>query len=186
MLHLSHPTIHEITMHDPHQLLPYAYRAASTVARSQLLAEEAGERAIHLLTLAVLDGSPPEHPKAWLRVVARRSASALLRSEWARTRSMSPEEISDRQAPYRQPRTTRTEFVCERIESTLTQRQRDALHAALTCNSTHAAARSCAMPPRDFRRCLGSICRRARQALEHDPFEDPFSDDANVQFALGR
>ena len=64
-----------------HSLLPIAYRAAAQVARSRLLAEEAGERALHLLTLSLIQGDPPEHPKAWLRSVAKRSACALLKSE---------------------------------------------------------------------------------------------------------
>lgn len=173
-------------MHDnPHDLLPIAYRAAAAVARSRVLAEEAGERAIHLLTLALLDGSPPDHPKAWLRVVARRSASALLRSEWARTRSIGHDEMQLHQAPYRRPKGAGTQFVRDRVAPYLAPRQRDALEAALTCNTTHAAARSCGMPPRDFRRYLSTICRKARAAFERDPIEDPFGDDAAVQFQLG-
>ncbi|HEB52170.1 MAG TPA: hypothetical protein ENI87_02825, partial [bacterium] len=75
-------------------MLPIAYRAAVQVVQSPILAEEASERAIHQLMLEMLAGSPPQSPKAWLRVVARRSACALLRSEWARTRSMDLEEVA--------------------------------------------------------------------------------------------
>lgn len=172
-------------MHDPYQLLPVAYRAASAVARSRILAEEAGERAVHLLTLAVLEGSPPDHPEAWLRVVARRSATALLRSEWARTRPVAPEELAAQPACYQPPPAPRTEFVREQIAETLTPRQQDALRAALSCNTTRAAARCCNMPPRDFRRYLVTISRKAQKALEGREFEDRFADDANVQFQLG-
>ncbi len=172
-------------MHDPYQLLPVAYRAAAAVAGSRVLAEEAGERAVHLLTLAVLEGSPPDHPVAWLRVVARRSACALLRSDWARTRPVAQEELLTREASYQQPPTPEREFVRERIADGLSPRQRDALGAALSCNTTRAAARCCGMPPRDFRRYLDTISRKAQHALEGHEFEDRFADDANVQFQLG-
>ena len=172
-------------MHNPHELLPVAYRAAAAVANSRVLAEEAGERAIHLLTLAMLEGSPPQHPKAWLRVVARRSASALLRSEWARTRTIAYEEMLKQHAPYQRPPGAGTQYVRERVASQLSPRQRDALQAALTCNSTHAAARSCGMPPRDFRRYLGTICRKARHVVQDQPLQDPFCDDPAVLFRLG-
>src|SRR5688572_27117631 len=102
-------------MEDPHALLPIAYRAAARVVRSRVLAEEAGERALHLLTLALLNGSPPEHPKAWLRSVARRSACALLRSDWARTRSVDCADLQARPAPYRIPRGVGFDFVRERL-----------------------------------------------------------------------
>jgi predicted RNA polymerase sigma factor len=78
---------------DPHSLLPVAYRAALQVVRSPVLAEEASERAIHQLTVAYLEGTPPDSPKAWLRTVARRSACAILRSEWARTRAVDLEGV---------------------------------------------------------------------------------------------
>ncbi len=81
-------------LQDPYSLLPIAYRAACQVVESPVLAAEASERAVHQLTLAVLDGCPPQSPKAWLRVVARRSACALLRSEWARTRSMDLADVA--------------------------------------------------------------------------------------------
>ena len=46
-----------------------ALRAASQVVRNPILAEEASERAIYQLTVALLDGSPPDYPEAWLRTV---------------------------------------------------------------------------------------------------------------------
>ncbi len=153
---------------DPHSLLPVAYRAAVQVVHSPVLAEEASERAIYQLTLAVLGGSPPQRPKAWLRVVARRSACALLRSEWARQCTMDLSHIAGPQADYA-TRSARSDWVREDLSTTLTPRQRDALDAAMTCNTTRAAARSCGMQPRDFRRSLGSISRRARTLLADDP-----------------
>ncbi len=171
-------------MPDPHSLLPVAYRAAASVIRSRLLAEEASERAIHLLTLATLQGCPPHHPEAWLRVVARRSACAILRSAWARTQAVDQEEIQARQAPYRQPRPLAADVVRERLQSTLTPRQRAAFEAAMSCNSTRAAAKRCGMQPRDFRRNLGAISRKARQSLTTRDTVDDYEDDVGVQFRL--
>lgn len=171
-------------MQDPHRLLPIAYRAAARVVRCPLLAEEAGERALHQLTLAILDGFVPTHPEAWLRVVARRSACALLRSEWGRTRGIEPDEIRAHQAPYRDPRPVAGDFVRERVDASLTARQRAAFDAALTCNTTREAARTCGMQPRDFRRYLGAISRKARTAFECHSFTDAFADDPAVQFRL--
>lgn len=171
-------------MHDPHKLLPLAYRAASRVLRSQVLAEEAGERAVHLLTLAVLDGTAPQFPKAWLCTVARRSACAMLRSEWARTHSLSPDEVVRCAAPFRPYRGAEVDMVRERVARSLSPRQRDALRAALSSNTTHAAARRCGMPVRDFRRYLGAISRKARRAFAVHEVDDPFADDPAVQFRL--
>ena len=158
-------------MHNPHELLPFAYRAAATVTRCHVLAEEAGERALHLLTLALLDGTPPRHPRAWLRVVARRSACALLRSE-GRTRRVSPSELHEYPAHFRRRDGFGVQFVREHLAPRLTVRQREALDAALSCNTTHSAARSCGMPPRDFRRYLDTISRRARAILREDGCRD--------------
>ena len=171
-------------MHDPHKLLPVAYRAAATIVRSPVLAEEAGERAVHLLTLAVLDGHPPHHPAAWLKVVARRSACSLLRSEWARTQAIADDDLADQQAPSRPPRPTAADLVREQVHARLTLRQQQALTAALSCNGTRAAARSCGMQPRDFRRYLSRISGKARRALECHPAHDDFADDPCVQFRL--
>jgi DNA-directed RNA polymerase specialized sigma24 family protein len=161
---------------DPHTLLPIAYRAATRVIRNRVLAEEAGERALHLLTLAMLQGYPPHHPEAWLRVVARRSACALLRSEWARTRCIDANEIPARQPAYKR-RASGSALVRECLQGMLSPRQQDALDAALHHNSTRAAARSCGMQPRDFRRSLFAISRKAREAVRRHPGADPFGDD---------
>jgi len=155
-------------LQDPHSLLPVAYRAASQVVQSPVLAEEASERAIYQLTLACLEGSPPQSPKAWLRTVARRSACAILRSEWARTQAMDLEGVAGNQRTA-SAAPDQSAWVRENLEPVLTPRQRDALRAAISCNTTRAAARSCGMEPRDFRRSLTSISRRARQLLRHDP-----------------
>lgn len=171
-------------IHDPHTLLPIAYRAAERIIRSRVLAEEAGERALHLLTLAMLQGCPPHHPEAWLRVVARRSACALLRSERARTRCIDAEEVLDRQADYRQPRANGSDLVRDCLQGRLSPRQQDALDAAMRCSSTRAAARSCGMQPRDFRRYLGAISRKARHAFACRPAIDCFADDPAVQLRL--
>lgn len=153
---------------NPHSLLPVAYRAARQIVRSPLLAEEASERAVHKLTLAMLEGTAPHSPKAWLRVVARRSACALLRSEWARTRAADLTEVAEPRVPYAagDPTRSRDHWVREDLQMALTPRQQEALSAAIRCNTTRAAARSCGMEPRDFRRSLGSISRRARRLLD--------------------
>jgi DNA-directed RNA polymerase specialized sigma24 family protein len=169
---------------DPYSFLPVAYRAASQVLRCRLLAEEAGERAVHLFTLAVLQGSAPEFPKAWLRSVARRTALALLRSDWAKQRPMAQEDLARCQAPYRVPRAAGIDFVRENLPPALSPRQRQAFAAAVTCNSTRAAARSCGMQPRDFRRSLGSISRKGRALLADRAPVDPFADNPAVQFQL--
>lgn len=170
-------------MHDPYLLLPVAYRAAATVVHTPVLAEEAGERAVHKLTLAVLGGSPPLHPKAWLRAVARRSACALLRSEWARTRGVPAEDLETHPAPLRAPKPG-ADHVREGCESLLTPRQSDALHAALTTNTMGDAARTCGMRPRDFRRQLTAIGKKARRTLLDTLTADPLADDPETQFHL--
>lgn len=157
---------------DPHSLLPTAYKAATEVLKSPILAEEASERAVYKLTLAILGGCPPRCPKAWLRVVARRSACALLRSEWARTRPMDLTEIAAAPAPY-PAQHSRSSWVRENLQCALTPRQREALDAAMSCNTTSDAARSCGMEPRDFRRSLGSISRRAKAMLAVQPSLEP-------------
>lgn len=157
---------------DPHSLLPTAYRAAIEVVKIPIMAEEASERAIYQLSLAIMSGSPPQCPKAWLRVVARRSACALLRSEWARIRPMDLSEVAEKQSTYPAPR-SQSSWVRENLQTALTPRQRDALDAAMTCNTTRAAARTCGMEPRDFRRSLGSISRRAKALLNDRPTAEP-------------
>lgn len=169
---------------NPYSLLPIAYRAAAQVVRSRLLAEEAGERALHLLTLCLLQGDPPDHPKAWLRSVARRSACALLKSEWGKTKTLDSTTLQDRQAPYRIPRDAGFDHVRENLSASLPPRQRAALAAAVCCNSTLAAARSCGMKPRDFRRSLTSISRKARQLLARHAAAEAFADNPSVQFEL--
>ena len=153
---------------DPYSLIPVAYQAALQVVASPVLAHEASERAVHQLAVALVDGDIPHSPKAWLRVVARRSACALLRSDWARTTGMDVGEVASR--PRRSYRSeARISWMRDKLEPTLTPRQRQALDAALTCNTTRAAARTCGMEPRDFRRSLTSISQRARQLLARDP-----------------
>lgn len=164
-------------------LLSIACRSAARVLRRRLLVEEAGERAVHLLWLASLRGCRPEYPKAWVRRVAYRSACALLRSDWSRTRSADLDEIEAAQAPYRAPRPG-VDFVRERLGKHLEPHLQPVLEAAVTCNGTRAAARCCGLAPRDFRRRLDTISRRARAMLAHEAPIDPFADDANVQLAL--
>lgn len=156
-------------MTNPHALLPVAFHAAAAVLKNPLLAEEAGERALHQLTLAILQGDAPRYPRAWLRAVARRSACALLRSDWGKTRSHRPEDMAGIQAPYRRRSGSGIDFVREHLHEELSPRQQEVLSAAMSCNGTRAAARSCGMAPRDFRRQLGAISRKARGLLGTRP-----------------
>ncbi|HEX6814001.1 MAG TPA: hypothetical protein VF384_20425 [Planctomycetota bacterium] len=125
----------------------------------------------------MLQGCPPNHPVAWLRVVARRSACALLRTEWARTRRIDANQLPDPQPPYAAPGPTGSALVRERLHGMLSPRQQDALDAAIHCNSTRAAARSCGMQPRDFRRSLFAISRKARQAVRLSAEDEAFAGD---------
>jgi DNA-directed RNA polymerase specialized sigma24 family protein len=161
---------------NPHSLLPVAFHAAATVLKNPMLAEEASERALHLLTLAILQGEAPRHPRAWLRMVARRSACALLRSDWGKTRTRRPEDLAAVQAPYRRSAKVGLDFVRERLRDELSPRQHEALTAAMSCNGTRAAARVCGMAPRDFRRQLGAISRKARQLFATGPLTSPFGE----------
>jgi DNA-directed RNA polymerase specialized sigma24 family protein len=162
-------TLETTMIQNPYDLLSIAYRAANRVVQNPVLAEEASERAVHQLTLIMLKGCPPDEPAAWLRCVAKRSACALLRSDWARTRTM---DVGDAPSPPpREPKAPAggTTWVRERLLPTLTSRQQEALDAAIHCNTTRAAARTCQMQPRDFRRSLSSIGRNARKLLAMDP-----------------
>jgi DNA-directed RNA polymerase specialized sigma24 family protein len=142
-------TLETTMIQNPYDLLSIAYRAANRVVQNPVLAEEASERAVHQLTLIMLKGCPPDEPAAWLRCVAKRSACALLRSDWARTRTM---DVGD--APSPPPREPKAP---------------EALDAVIHGNTMRAVARTCQMQPRDFRRSLSSIGRKARKLLAMDP-----------------
>lgn len=146
----------------PQQFLQTALRAASQIVRCRVLAEEASERALHLLTVAQLHGRAPEHPHAWVRRVAQRAACGLLRSEWGRTRRVDDAVLQAHATAVRTPPRHTLEQLHAVLEPALTPRQRQAFAAIRTCNGTRAAARSCGMDPRDFRRSLQAISRKAR------------------------
>jgi len=171
-------------MQNPHELMPTACRAAARVLRNPLLIEEAAERAVHALTLAILDGQAPLQPRAWIRTVAKRSACALLRSDWVRTASLSHDDVAQWQAPYQSPRGHLADLVRERCEGHLTPRQTEALEAMLSYRTTRAAAQECGMQPRDFRRYLRRITEKAQLAFAGHQPDDPYADDAAVQFRL--
>ncbi len=158
-------------MQDLIKLLPLAYRAAARVARCRFLAEEASERALHQLTLSTLAGAPPANPEAWIRVVARRTALSLARKGWGQAFPLDENDVPFRlegrePAPPRPAPRSGTAYVRERIAPSLSPRQLEALDAALSCPSTRAAARRCGMQPRDFRRSLTTITRKARRLFE--------------------
>jgi len=159
----------------PGHLLRLAYRTASRIVHNQLLAEEAGEQALHRLTLLLLAGEPLEKPEAWLRTAARNSACAMLRRGWARTRALDDDgldaplartdaaAIAPAGTPAVMPDRDQLRAL---LGGVLTPRQRQALDAALSCRTMIAAARDCHMTPRDFRRNLQAISRRARRHLD--------------------
>lgn len=151
--------------HDPDHLLVLARRVAGRIIRNPMLADEAGERAMHRYQLAVLAGEGPDKPEAWIRTVARRSACALLRNSWARMQPLADEstlacrELAESHLPS-------PDALRELLAGALTARQREALEAALTSRTVRDAARICHMEPRDFRRYLAAISRRARKRLD--------------------
>lgn len=153
-------------LHDTTHLLQVAYRTAARIVRNPLLAEEAGERAVHRLLLESLSGHAPAQPEAWIRTVARRSACAILRNGWARTLPFPDEDCIADEARGTRSRCRTPDEVRSLLQHALTRRQTQALDAALTCPTTKDAARSCGMQPRDFRRYLAAITRRAHRELE--------------------
>ena len=130
-----------------------------------LLAEEAGERAVHRLAVAMLNGRPPQQPLAWVRTIARRCACELLRNGWSRNQRLAP--AFDVAACERE---TSTEALREEVRAALrhalTRRQQQALDAAFSCRTTKDAAATCGMQPRDFRRYLQIITRHARREFD--------------------
>lgn len=157
------------TITDPTRLLHVAYRAAARIVHNQVLAEEAGERAVHRFQLAVMAGQAPDKPEAWVRTVARHSACAILRNGWARTQPI-PEEswtaaahVAEGPGDDAPNPVSLGDHLRTVLATALTPRQLDALDAALTCRTTRDAARACGMEPRDFRRYLAAISRRARR-----------------------
>lgn len=149
---------------EPTRLLRLAYRAAARIAKNRLVAEEAGELAVHRYQLASLAGHRPARPEAWISTVARRNACAILRNGWARMQPIyAADEVAD-PGPSGDVGWNGDRLRCA-LRSVLTARQRDALDAALSCRSTREAARACGMAPRDFRRYLDAISARARSRL---------------------
>ncbi len=119
---------------------------------------------MHRFQLALLAGQAPDKPEAWVRTVARRSACALLRNGWARMQPIGDDAlvVADRDADPTRRYVDSLRNVCSHA---LTRRQHQVLEAALTCRTTRDAARTAAMEPRDFRRYLVAITRRARREL---------------------
>jgi|SRR5712671_6373581 len=173
-------------MHDPtSRLKEIAYYTATRVLHNPMLAEEAGEEALHRFTLAVLAGRTPACPDAWIRVVARRCATGLARGP---ARMLPLEHDPARAEEVRDGSSPREVFdhLQARIQTLLTQRQRAALTAALTCKTTRSAARSIGMTPRDFRRYLAIIGRKARRcwlAAADLPTEAALAEDSTMAVA---
>ncbi|MFM1874083.1 MAG: hypothetical protein RL398_3505 [Planctomycetota bacterium] len=150
-------------------MLPAARRAASRVCKSPLLADEAAERALHQLVLVTLAGRPPQNPTAWLCVVAKRTAIALARRGWG-TNTPEDFEPEGREAPPWDPDRSRrrhqeADMVREAVAARLSSRQLQGLDAALSHRSLRAAAASCDMRPRDLRRVLGVVTRKAQECI---------------------
>lgn len=155
----------------PHRLLSLARRAAARIVRNPVLADEAGERALHRYQLALLAGQVPSRPEAWIRIVARRSACALLRNGWARVLPLA-EAGRVAEPPAGPAGRPSGDDLRRLLDQVLTRRQREALEAALTCRTVRAAARACGMQPRDFRRYLAAISRHGRREAARCPQPD--------------
>ena len=152
--------------HDPERLLDLASRITRRILPSQMLAEEAAEQALHSYHLAVIADEVPDQPEAWIRTVARRAACGLLRSQWTWTRRLADETSLPAEERHRTRQHT-PEDLRELLGDALTNRQEEALEAALTNPTMRGAARGCQMQPRDFRRYMEAITRRARKQLTH-------------------
>lgn len=149
---------------DPEPLRRLAYHTAGKFLAPPVLAEEAGDQAIHLLVLQCLEGFAPRCPEAWIRVVAKRVAIGVRRSGW--TRNLPLEEHQLACDPLGEAPHARHDLLWDEVADGLTPRMREALWAARTHRLTRQAAAACGMRPRDFRRSLRSICKRARRLLE--------------------
>jgi hypothetical protein len=103
---------------------------------------------------------------------------ALLKSGWARVRSRRPEDLASVQAPYERSPHSGAEQVRDRLWAELSPRQHEALTAAIQCKGTREAARTCGMAPRDFRRQLDAITRKARRHVHAGTLDAPLWDDA--------
>ncbi|MEY3160936.1 MAG: hypothetical protein RIT25_927 [Planctomycetota bacterium] len=149
---------------DPEPLRRLAYHTAGKFLAPPVLAEEAGDQAIHLLVLQCLEGFAPRCPEAWIRVVAKRVAIGVRRSGWTRTLPLEEHLLAT--DPFAEAAHTRRDLLWDEVADGLTPRMREALWAARTHRLTCQAAAACGMRPRDFRRSLRSICKRARRVLE--------------------
>jgi len=149
----------------PTDLLQFACRTASRVVHNPLLAEEAGERAVHRLAVATLRGRPPQQPLAWVRTIARRCACELLRNGWSRNQRLGP-AIDVAECEHETRTAALREEVRAALRHALTRRQQQALEAAFSCRTTKDAAATCGMQPRDFRRYLQIISRHARREFD--------------------
>ncbi len=149
---------------DPEPLRRVAYHTAGKFLAQPVLAEEAGDQAMHLLVLQCLAGLAPRCPEAWIRVVAKRVAIGVRRSGWTRTLPLEEDQVA---CDVRcESRHARHERLWDVVADGLTPRMRDALWAARTHRLASQAAAACGMEPRDFRRSLRSISRRARRLLD--------------------
>jgi DNA-directed RNA polymerase specialized sigma24 family protein len=165
----------------PTDLLQFACRTAGRVAHNPLLAEEAGERAVHRLAVATLTGRPPQHPLAWVRTIARRCACELLRNGWSRNQHLGP-AVDIAECEHETRTAALREEVRAALRNALTRRQQQALEAAFSCRTTKDAAATCGMQPRDFRRYLQIISRHARREFDlPDPPPVPQSAVAPAQ-----
>lgn len=147
---------------NPRNLLRLAWSSATRILRNPVQAEEAGEQAVHKLFLLCLTGRRPAVPEAWVRVAARRIAQSMSRR---RTRCVT---LDLDQLPEPGPIPSAhvdTEMLLHRLQPLLTDRQRQAVEAALASHSMRAAARQCRMSPKDLRRSLELVGEKGRANL---------------------
>lgn len=155
---------------DPESLRRLAYHTAGKFLNPPVLAEEAGEQALHLLVLQCLGGMAPQSPEAWIRVVTKRVAIAVRRSGWTRVLPLDEGELAAE--PHAESAHARRDRMWDEVADRLTPRMREALWAARTHRQTCHAAAACGMHPRDFRRSLQSISKRVRRVLDPRQAQD--------------
>lgn len=177
----THPTLEDWLL-----WLRVAHGEARRRLFRPMVAEEIAERALFEVLQLHLLGRPPAAPTAYLRVVVRRLAARWLASADARCQPLEPllQDAADRPGTHvRDPAGTRPEtmrcsiaesadgwrvaieILLPELERALTPRQLRALRAVRASRGLRAAARACAMTPRDLRAAIRRIAEKARSLL---------------------
>lgn len=152
---------------DPDLLLRLARAVATRVVKNPILAEEAGERAVHKFLVLSLSGREPRAPEAWVRVAARRFAQSLRRRRRLKYVALDLDQLLQPDldsGPHHA-----VDLLVQQVQPLLTVRQTEAVKAAMSSRSMRDAARSCRMSPRDLRRSLGLVGEKCRASIADAP-----------------